>query len=165
LPTHEKVVSNTTPILALLRIEKLDLLRELYGRIMVPEAVYNEIEAGKNTGIYMDIATLDWISIEKIQNAAQTNPPPELARLDLGETEAIMLTLEQNADLLIIDEKHGRECANCLNIPITGTVGVLLRAKQRGMIPEIAPLLERLVSAHSWLNKHLIADALALANE
>jgi predicted nucleic acid-binding protein len=103
LPTHKKVVSNTTPILALLRIEKLDLLKELYGTILVPEAVYNEIETGKYTGVYTDLTHVNWIFIE---NVSHTISRPELTGLDLGETEAILLTLEQKADLLIIDEKQ-----------------------------------------------------------
>jgi predicted nucleic acid-binding protein len=67
--------------------------------------------------------------------------------------------------LLIIDEKHGRECANRLNIPVTGTVGILLRAKQLGIISEVAPFLERLVNTNSWLSQSLLAEALTFANE
>jgi predicted nucleic acid-binding protein len=63
-----KVVSNTTPLISLLKIGKLEILRNLYGEILVPQAVFNEIEAGKTKEFYIDISETGWIRIEKIKN-------------------------------------------------------------------------------------------------
>jgi hypothetical protein len=63
-----KVISNTTPILSLLKIDKLILLKELYGKIIIPEAVFKEIETGKEKPYYQNLSYLDWIQIQKIKN-------------------------------------------------------------------------------------------------
>lgn len=63
-----KVVSNTTPIISLLKLSKLEILKDLYAEILIPEAVYIEIETGKNKAYYQDLKKLDWIRIEEIQD-------------------------------------------------------------------------------------------------
>ena len=63
-----KVVSNTTPIISLLKIDKLHVLKELYGVIYLPLEVFNEIEAGKNKDFYVDLSKFEWIKIQKIKN-------------------------------------------------------------------------------------------------
>ena len=63
-----KVVSNTTPIISLLKIGKLNIFKDLYGEIFIPQEVFNEIEAGKNKEFYTDLSKIDWIKIEKINN-------------------------------------------------------------------------------------------------
>lgn len=133
------VISNTTPIITLLSLGKLDLLRELYDKIYIPQAVYQEIEDGKHKPFYTDLKQLSWIEIKTVQN--------ELALsilsndLDKGEAEAIILYKEMNANLLIIDEKLGRQEAENKNCIVTGSLGVLIAAKQVGLIEEIKPLL------------------------
>jgi hypothetical protein len=157
-----KVISNTTPILSLLKIGKLDILRELYGKIQIPQAVYDEIEAGKDKDYYTDISKFDWIKITPIQS-----PSVRLYLLDLedGEAETIILAQEQAADLAIIDEKLGRRYAAQLNIPVTGTVGILLKAKKHGLITAIAPLLNELRDKSSWISDKLFETALRYAGE
>ncbi|MFT4202855.1 MAG: hypothetical protein QM610_02980 [Chitinophagaceae bacterium] len=63
-----KIVSNTTPVISLLKIGKLHLLKDFYGEILVPQEVFNEIEAGQNKEFYTDLSKIEWIKIEKIQN-------------------------------------------------------------------------------------------------
>jgi len=157
-----KIVSNTTPILSLLKIGKLDILRELYGKVQIPRAVYNEIEAGKDKDYYADVGVLDWIEITPIQS-----PSARLYLFDLddGEAETIILAQEQSADIAIIDEKLGRRYATQLNIPVTGTIGILLRAKERGLITAVAPLLQELRNKSSWISDNLYERALRLAGE
>jgi predicted nucleic acid-binding protein len=99
------VVSNTTPLLSLLKIGRLDILKALYGTILVPQAVYQEIEAGKDRSFYTDIGKRDWITVGEIKSRlARTY----LFDLDDGEAETLILAQEQNAGLVIIDEKCGR---------------------------------------------------------
>ncbi len=157
-----KVVSNTTPILSLLKIGKLDLLKELYGSIIIPQAVYDELEAGKDKNFYVDLKTLPWIKIERIKTE---ETKLYLFDLDAGEAEVIILAHEQNADLVILDESLGRRYAKQLDLTLTGTVGVLLKAKQKGLIDNISIVLQKLVERGSWLNPKLITKARELAGE
>jgi len=157
-----KVVSNTTPILSLLKIGKLDILRELYRKIYIPQAVYREIEVGKDRDYYADIKKIDWIDIMSIQTPSARS---FLFDLDDGEAETIILAQELTADLAIIDENIGRRYAIQLNIPVTGTIGVLLKAKKQGLITTIAPLLKELREKSSWINDNLFNKAIIISGE
>jgi len=157
-----KVISNTTPILSLIKIGELNLLKELYGKIQISQAVYREIETGKNRDYYVDITKLDWIEIVPIQSASARS---YLFDLDDGEAETIILAHEQAADVVIIDEKLGRRYAAQMNLPVTGTIGVLLKAKSLGLVTSIAPFLRELRDKSSWINDSLFEKALSLAEE
>ena len=157
-----KIVSNTTPIVSLLKIGKLDLLRKLYGKVQIPRAVYLEIEAGKDKEYYVDLKKLDWIEIMPIQSSSARL---YLFDLDDGEAETIILAQEQNSDMVLIDEKPGRRYASQINVPVTGTIGILLKAKKRGLITAVAPLLQELRYKSFWINDSLYNEALRLAGE
>jgi predicted nucleic acid-binding protein len=157
-----KVVSNTTPLLSLLKIGKLNLLRELYDHISIPLAVYNEIEAGKDKDFYIDLRGIKWIKIEKINTI---DSKLYLFDLDEGEAEVLVLAHEQEADLVILDEIMGRRYARQMNLKLTGTLGILLKAKQIGLIDKITPLLNELISKGSWLNPALVAKIIEMAEE
>jgi len=123
-----KVVSNTTPIISLLKLNKLDLLKQLYSQIFIPLAVYNEIEAGKAKGFYKDLSKFDWIKIVEVKDKPAIK---YFLDLDSGEAEAIVLATELNADLIVLDEKLGRFHAKNADIKITGTIGILLKAGEK----------------------------------
>jgi len=161
-PVPIEVVSNTSPLLSLQGIERLSLLKEMYGKIFVPEAVYREIENGKGKGIYADLATIDWISIQPIQEFAIQ---PLALGLGAGEAAAITLCMERKADLLILDDKHARRCALSLDLPIIGTIGVLLAAKRKGLITTVKPLLKDMQLSSAWVKPDLVQQALVLAGE
>ena len=157
-----KVISNTTPILSLLKIDKIDILKELYGKIIIPLAVYQEIEKGKYKQYYQDITLLNWIEIKKIQD---TNSTDYFFDLDDGEAEVLILAKEINADLVLLDEIIGRRYAKQLQINLTGTIGILLKAKEKGLIISIKDLLLELVEKGTWLNTKLISKVLLMAKE
>lgn len=157
-----KIVSNTTPIISLLKIEKLQILKDLYGKIFIPQEVFNEIEAGKNKDYYTDLSEIEWIEIEKIQN---TKSLSYFLDLDKGEAEAIVLATELDADLIILDESLGRFHAKHAGLKITGTIGILLKAKQLGYISEIKPLLYELREKKVWLSEKLIDEILLISDE
>jgi predicted nucleic acid-binding protein len=157
-----KVISNTTPILSLIKIEKLDILKELYGQIMIPEAVFNEMEVGKDWLFYTDLSKIDWIRIEPIQ---QITSKLYLFDLDAGEAEVIILAQEQKADLVIMDEIMGRRYAKQLGLKLTGTLGILLRAKEKGLIDDVAPLISNLIKNGVWISPELIKVVLKKAGE
>lgn len=157
-----KVVSNTTPIISLLKIGKLQIFKDLYGEILIPQEVFNEIEAGKNKEYYSDLSKIEWIKIEKINNKKSLS---YFLDLDKGEAEAIVLATEKDAELIILDESLGRFHAKHNGLKVTGTIGILLKAKQLGYIIELKPLLFELRSKNVWLSNSFIEKALILANE
>lgn len=125
-------VSNSTPLIALSKIGKIELLHEYFDQIYIPKAVYEEVVV--NGGILYgaeEVAKADWIIVEDVGNTLAVESLSMY--LDAGESEAIVLAKEKNG-LLIIDDGDGRKAATNMNIDITGTVGVLLKAGMDGKI-------------------------------
>jgi predicted nucleic acid-binding protein len=152
------VVSNTTPLIKLAKINQLDLLLKVFGSINIPSAVYYEITNFKAPG-QQEVKTFDWIihqniSDQKLSTALQKE-------IDKGEAEAIILALELKADLLIIDEKKGRAVASDYGIDKIGTIGLLQVAKNRQIIKEIKPYLDELIQKGGfWVDQKLYKDVL-----
>lgn len=157
-----KVISNTTPILSLLKINKLPLLKELYGKIIIPNAVFQEIETGREKQYYQDLSLLSWIDIMEIKDSASKTSFDEL---DDGEAEVLILAKEQKADLVLMDEIMGRKFARQLDFNLTGTIGVLLKAKENGIISSVTELLSELTEKGTWLNPKLISRVKKLSDE
>jgi hypothetical protein len=157
-----KVISNTTPILSLLKLGKLDLLEKLYTTVIVPHAVWQEIENGKEGIYYQDLSGIPWIDIQSVQNRQSVQ---YLTDLDQGEAEVIVLAGETKADLVIIDETLGRSYAQHFGLTLTGTLGVLLRAKKEGHLTLVGPLLDELRGKGVWLNDQIIRKVLLSAGE
>ncbi len=158
------VVSNTSPLSNLAAIGELPLLQQLYGTVIVPDAVAQELaSAGADEPASAVIATFTWLQVRSLSNTALLNSLAQ--NLDSGEAAAIALAAELRADRLIIDERRGRRIARDLGIPITGLLGILLAAKQRQLVPRVQPLLDRLVESGFWLRPELYAEILRLANE
>jgi len=142
-----KVISNTTPLLSLLKIDKLNLLRDLYGVVLIPKAVFLEIEAGREKPYYKNLREMDWIRIEDIRSVESRT---YFFDLDDGEAEVLILAKEQDADLVILDEIMGRRYAQQLDFNITGTVGILLKSKEKGLVSSIGSLLKELTEKGTW---------------
>jgi predicted nucleic acid-binding protein len=157
-----KVVSNTTPLISLLKLNRLEILKALYTEIIIPTAVFREIENGKNKKYYQDLSKYNWIIITAIRNKHSTE---YFLDLDEGEAEAIILATEIDADLILLDEKLGRFHANDAGLKVTGTIGVLLKAKNTGIITKIKPLLIELTEKDVWLSNRLIKEICKLSNE
>jgi uncharacterized protein len=157
-----KVVSNTTPIISHLKINRLDLLKQLYGQILIPLAVFREIEAGKTKGYYKDLSKIDWISIVEIKDKKSVK---YFLDLDQGEAEAIVLATEFNADLIILDERLGRFYAKHAELKVTGTIGVLIKAKNEGLIESVKPMIEELVKKEVWISDKLKSEILKKTGE
>ena len=157
-----KLVSNTTPIISLLIVNKLEVLKKLYSEVIIPNEVFLEIEAGKNKDYYVDLTKIEWIKIAKIKNEKSLL---FFLDLDKGEAEAIVLANEIDADLIILDETLGRFHAKHIGLKVTGTIGILLKAKETGIIDFIKPLLNELAQKGIWLSEKLIKQALTKASE
>jgi len=157
------VVVNTTPIIALSLIGKLDLLRALYGQVVAPPSVEAEVLAGGRDGIgSSELQEASWFRIAALQDPRRA---ALLADLDRGEAEVLALALELNADLVILDERLARQHAKRLGLRLTGTLGVLLKAKQLGLVDAIAPLVDELRIGGIRLSDAVIAIVLELAGE
>jgi len=156
-------VANTTPIIALALISRLDLLQQLYGEVVVPPAVWDEILAGGPAGIgSAEVREASWLRMTPLQDPHRADL---LADLDRGEAEVITLAQELDADLVIVDERLARRHAARLGLTLTGTLGVLLKAKERGLVSTIAPLVDQLRQGRIRLSDAVVAEALRLANE
>ena len=151
------VVSDTSSISALLRIGHADLLQRLYGEVLIPEAVRDELL------VFFPI-------VPKFLHCRQVSDVGEVKRLcgelDLGEAEAIALAREMRADVLLIDELNGRRIAKREGIPIIGLMGVLANAKNVGLVVSIRPLIDKLENEADFrFSAELKQDTLRLANE
>ncbi|NEP11964.1 MAG: DUF3368 domain-containing protein [Symploca sp. SIO2C1] len=144
------VVSDTSPITNLSAVGALELLHQLYDRVIIPQAVYDEMASlGYQVPGTVEVQTLDWIENRTVENRLGVE---ELrVDLDMGEAEAIILALELDADLLLLDERRGRRVALELGVnKISGLLAVLQEAKRKGLILEIKPILDRLISENNF---------------
>ena len=155
------VVSDTSPITNLIQIGCLNLLNAVFGKIIIPQTVYNELcELADQKKILDD---QDWISVIAAENRSvitqlETN-------LDKGEAEAIALAIDLQSDFLIIDEIKGRTIAENMGIKIVGLLGTLLKAKELGHLSELKPKLEQLVKLGFRINPRLYEHVLKMAGE
>ena len=155
------VIGNTSPLLYLHRIDRLQLLRCLYGTILLPDAVIRELELG---GVWQDgISGEKWIMRSPCRGGLSSTIMPDLGG---GETEVITLALEHGvSSLAILDDGLARRIAALHSIKVTGTAGVLLRAKECRLIDRITPELERLVAHGFYLKPDHFKAILRIANE
>lgn len=155
------VVSDTSSISNLYQIGEVDLLRKLFGEIVITPAVQRELYA--LDAQQEDIDTLKWIKVmtpsnqQMIENLRQD--------LDLGESESIALAIEKKAEYLIIDEFRGRQIAEEYGVKIVGVLGLLIQAKQKGMIPSVKVEVEKLLAVGFRLNEKLVLSVLKRLGE
>ncbi|MBN3896321.1 MAG: DUF3368 domain-containing protein [Nostoc sp. NOS(2021)] len=141
------VVSDTSPLSSLAIVGYISLLPEIYNTVIIPEAVANELANTSDEDERVTaVLSLDWIEIRQATDQEVVTRLQNEQRLDLGESEAIALALELNADELLIDERLGRREATKLGVPITGLLGILLVAKHRGLIPIVKPVIDDLMT-------------------
>jgi hypothetical protein len=148
------VISDSTPLINFAKLGRLDLLRKLFGKVCIPEAVYYEVViegAGKPGAV--EVKTATWI--ERCSVAQEFIDELTGFVLDLGERESIALALQMGADLLILDEITGRKAARQLKLHITGTIGLLERAFRRGLISDLREVLDELCASGFWVSERL----------
>ncbi|MBK8965716.1 MAG: DUF3368 domain-containing protein [Saprospiraceae bacterium] len=159
------VVSDTSPVSNLLQIEKLDLLRDIFGEVIIPPAVLLEIRALEHFGIDLSsFSTSDWIRVE--QPKASEAVAGLRHNLDAGESEAIVLAVEMQADWILLDERQATKIAEEKGLHPIGLIGILIKAKEKGLIPAVVPLVEELRhKAGFWITDHLLARIRELVSE
>ena len=159
------VVADTSPLTALLHLRHIHLLSALYGRVYIPTAVAAELETLPAFGY--EISFMNDTKTFIVQSATDTAFVQQLSReLDAGEAEAIALAAELHADLLLIDERLGKEVAQAAGIACKGVVGLLIDAKEKGLIPLVKPLLDDLIQNLKFrLSDYIYRLALQRAGE
>lgn len=159
----DAVITNTSPLLYLHQVGQLNLLPQLYGNVIAPDAVKQELAVGQATGVDVpDLNGLDWIQIQAISSPSITLNVIDLGR---GEAEVIALGLTKTNSLLILDDQLGRRIAKFYQLRYTGTLGVLIKAKQAGYLDAIAPIIAQLQQQGLWLTETVIHSALTFAGE
>ncbi|MBD2576758.1 DUF3368 domain-containing protein [Oscillatoria sp. FACHB-1406] len=159
------IVSDTSPLNNLAAIQQLHLLHLLYGIVLIPEAVYRELtDPDFPVAGATEVQTFEWIQTQSVRD--RTLVEALRNELDLGEAEAIALTVESQAERILIDERRGRLVARRLNLQYTGILGILVEAKDKGLIAEVKPLLDALINeAGFWVAEPLYNNVLRLVNE
>ncbi len=136
------IICNTSPLQYLHQLELLEVLHEVCGVIVVPTAVVNELQVGRENGVDVPNPELfDWM---EIQTPNSTAVLPLVSDLGKGETEVLALALELANSTVILDDKLARQVASSLKIPLTGTLGILIQAKSKGILTVVKPIIERL---------------------
>ena len=157
------VICNTSPLQYLHQAELLRLLPELFGSVQVPSAVNAELEEGKRRGVNLpDLATLPWMTVRSVRDQTLL---PLVTSLGRGEKEVLGLGLETPDHLLVLDDRAARRYAIAVGLEVTGTVGVLLVAKERGLLDSVRPALDRLQRLRFRLSATTYRLVLDLAGE
>ncbi|MGI1691864.1 DUF3368 domain-containing protein [Thermoanaerobacter uzonensis] len=152
-----KVIANSTPLIILSNINKINILEQLYGIIYVPSGVFEEVNfAG-------DFKNYDFIKVVNIRNKEAKQFFP--VSLHKGEIEVMILAKEINADLCIIDDYLARKHAKNLGLTVTGTLGVLIKAKEKKILKEVKPLLDKMLEKNFYIDRKLYSEVLEICGE
>jgi predicted nucleic acid-binding protein len=158
------VVTNNTPVSNLIRIGQLPLLGLLFGRVLVPQQVVDELERGQHVlGAWREAPGAEALIVETPLDGPFLRQL--VAQLDAGEAGAIALAVERGSSLLLMDELDGRKVARRHGLPMTGTVGILLEGKRAGHLGEVRPWVEALDREGFHLSEALKRHVLAAAKE
>jgi predicted nucleic acid-binding protein len=158
------VVSNASPLIALAKIGRLDLLPELFESIIVPQAVYDEVvTSGAERPGVLEIRQASWIKTRSITD--QSKVSYLLAELDRGEAEALVLAEEVSTNWVLLDETKARLVAELVGLHYIGTVGLLLLAKQLGKLAFLRPVLDELRANQFYISQKVYQAVLEEAGE
>ncbi len=152
------IIGDSSALVALAVVNQLELLEKLYDKLYIPEAVFNEVtQVGKPQS-------------DKLRQFLQSR----VKRVDLtltqlglglGELEAITLYKELNSDVLLIDDNRAKKYAMLNDVKVIGSLGVLIKAKEKGYIEEVKPLLEELQKSQVYISHKLIEKVLQICGE
>lgn len=159
------VVSNTTPLIGLATIQRFDVLHELFGEITIPQSVYDEavVRGHEEGGAKLEVSNAAWIKTVHVKDHLAVEVL--LDEMDSGEAETIVLARELKADWVLMDERKGRRKLTELRMNKIGTIGILLKAKQFGLLSTIRSDLEQLRQKGFSISQDVIDAVLRQANE
>ena len=153
------LIADSSALIALSIVDKLETLEALFGQVYVPRAVYDEIrQPHKPESVKLERYCRD--KVVDVSLDANFN-----VSLGAGESEAILLYQEKNADFLLCDDKKAKKFARSFGVNVVGSLGILLKAKESGMIDSIAPLLEKLRQSRIFIDANTYRIVLDMAGE
>lgn len=159
------VVSDTTPLLYLARVGRLDVLCELYVEVVVPQTVWDElVEARPDAPGVVAVRAAAWLRVVP-DVSAPDDVAGVLAEIDAGEAAAIAVALGRHAELLLIDDAAGRRAAGELGVAVRGTLGVLVTAKAAGILAAVAPVIAALLAEGFRASCAVVEQALRASGE
>ena len=153
------LIADSSALISLAIVDKLDILEKLFSKVYVPRAVYNEISIEKKLE---SIKLVNYCKERVLDIESKVNFNISLG---LGESEAIILYKEQNAHFLLCDDKKAKKFAQNFGIKVIGTLGVLLKAKEKNYIKSIAPLIEILRESPIFIDDKTVTLVLKMAGE
>jgi len=159
----KQAIVNSSPIIFLSKAGLMDLLKLAGDEVFVPDAVVQEInQRGASDVSVRAIAAAEWLQVVDVPT-----PDPLIQAWDLGKGETAVLThaLHHAGMFAVIDDGLGRKCAETFEIPLYGTLGLVLKAKRLGMIAEARPVLHQLRKYGMYLKDATLEQALALIGE
>ena len=162
-PVADRAIINASPLIFLSRSGYLDLLQAFAQEVLAPEPVASEIlRRGRHDISAMAIEQTEWLIITPVAHI-----PPAITEwgLGAGESSVLALALAHPGAEAIIDDLAGRKCAARLSIPVRGTLGIVLIAKNRGLIPKARPVLEEMMTAGLYLSRKVLNEALRRVGE
>lgn len=148
---YKIVIADTSCFILLYKIAELDLLKSLFGQVITTSVV--ALEFGE--------ALPEWVEIREVKNVKFQST----LDLDPGEASAITLALESEPSLIIIDDNKGRKIAQKLNLNITGSLGIIVKAKREGIISAIKPILEKIQKTNFRYSQTILIEILKLSGE
>ncbi|MFM6370265.1 MAG: DUF3368 domain-containing protein, partial [Dolichospermum sp.] len=158
------IVSDTTPISELAKVNHLNLLPKLFGKVVIPQGVFDELQVGEHPAAQL-VQNLSWLEVVTVDNQQLVRELQQSFKLDLGESEAIALAEEISASGLLIDESAARKVAMAQKLPLIGTVGILLLAKRRGLLDSVKDVLDEMQEQGMRISDRLYVQVLTLAQE
>ena len=161
--TSQSIVVNTSPWISLSICGQINLLERMFKNIYMPVQVREEIMAGGIGSVGVkEFKTSPWLKISQVHDKEKLEL---LYELDKGEAEVIILAKEQNIKKVLIDEKIARQQAKILGLEVIGTLGLLLKAKNKGLLSSIKPLIKKILDNGVWINDEIVKGILKEAGE
>lgn len=162
------VVSDTTPIISFLKIDRLDILHSMFGEVLIPQKVFDELTETKEFPEEAKIIkSTDFIKMVTVPDSKIVFMIQEQTGLDLGESEAIAYTSISKANLLLIDETKGRLIASSLGLKIMGTIGILMQALKKGFCSkeQMKSYVQIFKNEHRHISDKLLKQLLEFSKE
>jgi len=158
------VVCDSTVLIGLAKIEKLELLREVFSKVCIPGAVFHEVtEKGANKPGSEVIKKAHWIETIPIKDRTQVGLL--MVSLEMGEAEVLALARELRADLILVDEEKARKSAVIAGFNVMGLLGLFILAKNLGLLKKVKPLIEELRAKKFRISDRVVTEALRRAGE
>ena len=157
----ERWIFNASPVILFARIDALDIISKLANAV-VPDAVIDEVRAGEPE----DPSAHFGLAFAEKRRVSNLAIPPSIAHWDLGSGESQVISHAiQSSAWAVLDDLAGRRCAKVHQIPVIGSLGIVLRAKRKGLIGTAAPWIRKLKAAGMYIDDHLVRTVLATLGE